>query len=95
MEWRPGGRIVQERLEKIKEELQEYYGLLNELQMGVTTKPPQKPNCLEVYDLYESIGLPLVAGGLLDQPHIWLMEYQTTKNQKELLEMILSAAKKE
>ena len=33
---------------------------------------PDKPEELRLYELTEKTGLPLVAGGLLDQPHMWL-----------------------
>jgi len=32
------------------------------------------------YEQCEAMGIPLVQGGLLDQPHIWLMEYGIVKH---------------
>lgn len=41
--------------------------------MGARTGDlPEKPEELRLYELAKKTGLPLVAGGLLDQPHMWL-----------------------
>lgn len=34
-----------------------------------------KPEALERYQMSKSLGVPYVAGGLLDQPWIWVQEH--------------------
>jgi hypothetical protein len=52
---------------------------------------PEKPDALRLYDQCKSTGLPLVAGGLLDQPHIWLMEYEACDQERKRFELINEA----
>lgn len=76
METKPGGSIVGERLELLAEALDEYYGLLNQVRTGLKLEEPLvKPEGLLLAEKIETLGLPLLAGGLLDQPHLWLLEY--------------------
>lgn len=42
-------------------------------------KVPPKPDELVVYELLQKLNLPLAAGGLLDQPHIWILQYEVIK----------------
>jgi len=37
----------------------------------------------------QEMGIPLVEGGVRDQPYIWLMEYGICKNEVTLWETIL------
>jgi len=61
--------------------------------MGASNKVPKKPDILVAHEMCVKQRLPLVAGGLLDQPHFWLMEVeqidqtiQRLKDQKLILE---------
>ena len=35
---------------------------------------PEKPEALLLWEKCQAIGVPLMSGGLVDQPHIWLEE---------------------
>lgn len=59
---------------------------MNELRAGARTIPPQKPDCLILYELTEN--LPLVAGGLLDQPYIWTLQRLAISQEIEMIEAI-------
>lgn len=69
-----------ERLQELREALINYYGYLNEIQMMAqigqvsTPKQVEKPEALKLWQQCQALGLPIVAGGLMDQPYIWLME---------------------
>ena len=86
-----GKSIVQTILDDIQDEIQEYYGQLNELKMGATSKPPEKPAILSLNDQLKLFNLPLWAGGLMDQP--WLMmEILTVARQTiEMMEYLQHA----
>jgi hypothetical protein len=55
-----------------------YFGSINEFKQGVLKeeKVPPKPVELLTYERIKSTGLHLYAGGLMDQPHIWLMQWE-------------------
>ena len=51
--------------------------------MGMkVTQPIEKPEALILYEQVTSFGLPLVSGGIMDQPHIWLQEYYVVYEEK-------------
>jgi hypothetical protein len=79
-----GGRKLIEILEKQKEEIEDYYGAINEIKAGVRSTAPDKPDLLAAVDLVKRSGLPLVAGGVLDQPHIWLVQLDMAQGIAEL-----------
>ena len=80
MEARGGGRIVEGKLKELEDALLEYFGAMNMLQEGMSVPIPEKPVALEKYEQCLALGLPLVAGGLQSQPHIWLLEIGVIKN---------------
>jgi hypothetical protein len=88
----PEGEVVErdgidelnEALGKLREELQEYYGALEGLKIGFQTAIPDKPDALILCDQIKEMGIPLVAGGLMDQPYIWLLEYRICMEEKEI-----------
>lgn len=84
-----GGVVLKERLDKLETALQNYYGALNEIRMGLKPKsPPVKPKSLVEYERCKDLGLPLVEGGVLDQPYIWLQEIAIIIEQKQLFELL-------
>lgn len=60
----------------------EYFGQQNELAQGLAirdkdgkkTDPMEKPDVLLEYERCKKYGVLLYAGGLLDQPYMWLLE---------------------
>jgi hypothetical protein len=42
--------------------------------MGLKAEIPEKPEAQLLLEMIQTTGLPLVDGGLIDQPHIWLQE---------------------
>ena len=85
-----GGIILSERLKELEAALGEYYGALNELKMGLKPKKmPSKPQALLEYQRCKALGIPLVSGGVRDQPHVWLQELAVILNQEELWTKIL------
>jgi len=60
----------------LRSTLYEFYGTLNEIAKGL--KPSvivEKPEALVLYEQIKSTGVLLCAGGLLEQPYIFMMEY--------------------
>lgn len=83
-----GKLAISERLEKLEAALREYYGAINELEMGLKTKIPQRPKSLVEYERCKALGLPLAEGGVLNQPYIWLQEIAVIIEQETLFEML-------
>lgn len=54
----------------------------------LTTEIPIKPDELVVYELIQSTGLPLIAGGLVDQPHIWMMMWEVIDGTVKMFDHI-------
>jgi len=82
-----GGRFVEGELEKLRAELRNYHGVLNELREGLHPRIPEKPEALLLWQQCQALGLPLVAGGLMDQPHIWLLEVAIILEEEQLFEL--------
>lgn len=81
-----GGLILAGVLENLQTELENYFGYLNELKMGLQADPVDKPDALGMVELMESMHVPLVAGGVMDQPHIWLLQYNLVVNVRSMFE---------
>jgi hypothetical protein len=85
---RRGKRLIEDILDQISDDIQEYYGLLNELKMGAISKPPEKPDILELYQSWKRSGLPFLAGGYVDQPYLLTVFMDTVQNVTEMMEII-------
>jgi hypothetical protein len=80
-----GGRFVAGKLTELEEALIDYFGAQNMLTEGMVVDPmPEKPEALTKYEQCRDLGVPLVAGGLQDQPHIWLLEIGVIRNVLEI-----------
>jgi hypothetical protein len=62
-------------------------GQQNEIAAGAASPKPedriQKPEPLIRYEMAKSLGVPYVAGGLMDQPYIWMQEHAAIENALE------------
>lgn len=64
----------------LKETLWDYYGQLNEAALNIRIDSKdrvEKPEALIRYEQIKDLGVPYVAGGLMDQPYLWLQEHAT------------------
>ena len=97
MEIRWGGSAIIERLEKIRTEIQEYYGQLNEIRAGLKVKNPiDKPGYLREWELCRERRVMKWEGGLDDQPYLWLREQEIIGQEATLMESFaLAAAQKQ
>ena len=64
-----------------------YYGSLNEMKEGLAADLPEKPQALVLWEQCTELQLPLVSGGLMDQPFIWLQEVAVVKNVEALFKL--------
>ena len=89
-----GGRRLEEILERQRAELENYFGSINELRAGALAieKVPPKPAILRMYELVRNTGLPLVEGALMDQPHIWLRQYEMVDATRKMWDAINAMA---
>ena len=53
--------------------------------MRARSIPPKKTDVLVTYEMCIKQRLPLVAGGLMDQPHFWLLEQEVIEQTIERL----------
>jgi len=91
MGWPFGERRVEEGLNELGKTLEDYFGALNQIKEGVNVKIPDKPEALLLLQKCRAIGVPLVEGGLIDQPFIWLQEVAVVTEVTQLFEMLEKA----
>lgn len=80
-------------MDALEEELLDYYGFENQTMAGLQVKAVPKPAELVRYEQVNIMGLPLVEGGVLDQPHIYLLEYGTCRKIHNLITAMREAQK--
>lgn len=51
---------------------------------------PKKPQALVLYQQCEALGLNLMGGGLVDQPHIWLQEIAVVSDTERAFKALQS-----
>ena len=67
--------MIAEGLDKLETALHDYHGAINQLAEGLNvTEPPEKPEALALWEQCQALGLPLISGGVIEQPTIWLQE---------------------
>lgn len=76
----------------LERELDEYYGTLNEIRMGTGATPKPKPDALIYYEMTVELGIPLVSGGIMDQPHIWLQMIGVIRQRQSVWRDLISNA---
>lgn len=79
-----GGRVVSEKLQSLRDALEDYFGAITALENGQQVSIPEQPEALTYYHSSTKMHIPLVEGGVMDQPHIWLMEYAICEQRTEL-----------
>lgn len=80
-----GGSGVAEGLKSLRAAIKEYFAVLSSVKDGLPVKSmPKKPQALLMFDQCKAMGIPLIDGGLQDQPHIWLLEYAICQQEREL-----------
>jgi hypothetical protein len=82
----PGGSIISERLNKLREDIREYYGKINEIKQGLAVKDLVKPEALVYYEFCRVLHTPYISGGIIDQPYILLLEFEVCMTESELME---------
>lgn len=97
MVWTGGGSALARGLELLEVALQDYFGTLNEIEQGLNVDVPVKPEALVYWEMMQFSNLPVVSGGLIDQPHIFQREMIIVANQVTLNERLrrLSLSQKE
>jgi hypothetical protein len=85
-----GGRILAGKLKELENALDEYYGALAMQREGMSVQIPDKPEALKLLEQCEVFGIPLVAGGLMSQPHVWLLEVGVIRRHRQIREMLES-----
>ncbi len=56
-------------------------------------KPKAKPISLIFYEMTVELGIPLVDGGIMDQPYIWLQMIGVIKHRESLWRTLTENAK--
>lgn len=86
-------------MEKLEAEIQNYFGVLQELAVvsevapGSTLEIPELPEAVIYYLKMKATGLPMVGGGLINQPHIFLEELKVVSEAYELQSRLSQQAK--
>ena len=72
---RPFGELkLAERYDELRNELQNYYGAINEIRYGLQVRVPEKPDVLIYLEQIETLHALPRKGGLEDQPYILMRE---------------------
>ncbi len=79
-------------LDELKEEIRNYYGFLNEAMVLKNNTLPRKPQALINYELVKKSPIPLIAGGIMDQPYIWSLQFEVIEAEVNLHETIKRVA---
>lgn len=95
MGWCVGGSKLEGKLQELRAALEDYYGGLNELKEGLRQTVPEPPEALVYWRQCRALGIPLVAGGLLEQPHIWLLELAIVKEVEDTFEIANALAQEQ
>jgi hypothetical protein len=91
-----GEAWLRQALDRLRDEIRDYYGALNEIEMGLKpARMPEKPEALVLYEQCQTLGIPLVQGGVRDQPHIWLMEVAVCVQERELWQTLREASRRQ
>ena len=89
-----GGRILGGKLDKLRDEIGNYFGTANERAQGLNPEKVEKPEAFRLYEQINAMGTPLVQGGIRDQPHIFMMEYRICEDEAIIWNRILKASLK-
>jgi hypothetical protein len=65
---------------------------MNEVRAGIRSSVPYKPEKLKVYEATKESGLPLVSGGLMDQPYIWIAIFEVVNQEITLHDALDNAS---
>lgn len=87
-----GKRIIADLVSEVENSVVEYYGQLNELRAGASAKVPGKPAILMLSDRLKSSGLPIFAGGYMDQPFLTMELLHVARNTESAMINIQQAA---
>lgn len=74
MGWPFGELALSKELDELRDNIQEYFGALNEIRFGLQVAVPQKPPTLIFFEQMDEFNRLPMAGGLLDQPYILMRE---------------------
>lgn len=69
--------------------------MLNQLRAGLKVAPEErvgKPDELKKYEQMKALGIPVWAGGVQDQPHIWLEMVSIISNFLKIVELANTSA---
>ena len=85
-------KAIHDYIDNLRDSIIEYYGAINEIKAQIRSadKMPVEPEAMYLYKRCKSMGIPLVAGGVMDQPHIWLIEWNVIENQITMMESLPS-----
>lgn len=86
-----GGSKLEGELDQLRIDLFEYHGQLADWRDGLSKDLPLPPEALVLWRQCRATGMPLAAGGLMDQPHIWLMELAVVLDFETIIERIKDA----
>jgi len=88
-----GGIDLADYLQGIRDEIASYFGDLEDIAAGSRSSNTiqTKPEVLIQYEQCKSMAIPLVSGGLMDQPYIWLMEWAICQQEEQMYYAILEA----
>lgn len=90
-----GDRVLEKALEVSEKEVNDYFGTLAEIEMGVSTKAKEQPLILKYVEQYSVFNTMIWKGGLADQPYIFMIEFKMAYDRKLLHDIVIESIRKD
>lgn len=86
--------ILEGELQELRADLEEYFGMLNEMEMGLKPKQVDKPVLLRSLEQCEALQALPYSGGINDQPYVWLQAVAECRKVRDLFAMLRKVSQK-
>lgn len=83
-----GGMILEGELQKLRADLEAYFGMINEMEMGLNPEKVEKPLLLRSLEQCEALNALPYSGGVNDQPYIWLQGVAECRKARDVYAML-------
>lgn len=80
--------ILEGELRELRADLEAYFGMLNEMEMGLQPKQVEKPHLLRSLEKCEAFRALPYSGGINDQPYVWVQAMAECRKAREVFAML-------
>lgn len=80
--------ILEGELEKLHADLEAYFGMISEMEMGLNPEKVEKPQILRSLEQCEAFHALPYSGGVNDQPYIWLQAVAECRKVRDIFDTL-------